>query len=175
MFKIETPRLTIVQTSDRYLNDYYQEFTSEITKYQYPEPFSSLQQAKLAQERFLELMAAGKFLELVIIDKEANFLGSLQVIDLPCDHPEIGIWLKSSAQNKGYGYEALNYLLDYLNQNYYKESYTYEADLRNTASLKLVARFKVKTLELNSIITASGKRLYLQKFYFNKWELLSLS
>mgnify|MGYP003401004430 CR=1 FL=1 len=168
MFKIETPRLTIIQTSDHYLNDYYREFTPEITKYQYPEPFSSLQQAKLAQERFLDLMAQGKFLELVITDKEDNFLGSLQVFDLSSDHPEIGIWLKDSAHNKGYGYEALSSLLDYLNQTYFKESYTYEADLRNTASLRLVRRFKVKTLELNAIITASGKRLYLQKFYFNK-------
>ena len=168
MLKIETPRLTIVPTNDRYLNDYYREFTPEITKYQYPEPFSSLQQAKLAQDRFLEFMAQGKFLELVITDKEDNFLGSLQVMDLPSEHPEIGIWLKTSAQDKGYGYEALSYLLDYLNQTYYKESYTYEADLRNTASLRSVRHFQVKTLELNPIITTSGKRLYLQKFYFNK-------
>ena len=44
MFK--TQNLKIIKATLDYINDYYKEFTDEICKYQYPDAFSSINDAK---------------------------------------------------------------------------------------------------------------------------------
>lgn len=79
--------------------------------------------------------------------------------------PELGLWLKSSAHGKGYGYEALNELVDYLNSTGKYQYYIYEVDVRNTPSIHLVEKFHYKKGGYEEITTASGKILNLQTYY----------
>lgn len=44
-FALKTPRLIIQPFTHAHLKDYYQEFTDEITKYQYPDSFSDIEAA----------------------------------------------------------------------------------------------------------------------------------
>ena len=74
--EIQTERLTIQPYQPIYLEDYYREFTAEITKYQYPDPFPDLETANQALSGFCREMEAGDMLELVLLSRKGEFLGS---------------------------------------------------------------------------------------------------
>ena len=114
-FMIKTERLTIQPFSAAFLAPYYKEFTAEITKYQYPDSFPDIHTADIVMSNFVKAMERGDMLELVILTHDSEFLGSMEAFDISGKTPELGLWLKSSAHGKGYGYEALKGLVDHLN------------------------------------------------------------
>ncbi len=162
--EIRTGRLTIQPFQPKFLEDYYREFTEEITKYQYPDPFPDLEAASQTLSGFARDMEAGDMLELVILSREGEFLGSVEVFGLQEEAPELGIWLKSAAQGAGYGYEALRAVLDYLNGLNKYRHYIYEADVRNAPSLGLAEKFRSEAGERQDLTTESGKELVLQVY-----------
>ena len=111
-FMIKTERLTIQPFSAAFLAPYYKEFTAEITKYQYPDSFPDIHTADIVMSNFVKAMERGDMLELVILTHDSEFLGSMEAFDISGKTPELGLWLKSSAHGKGYGYEALKGLGD---------------------------------------------------------------
>lgn len=167
MKEIRTERLTIVPFELKYLNDYYNGFDKEITKYQYPDPFDSAEAAETLLQEFIDEMDRGEMLFLAILDPNGEFAGGLEVHGLAEEYPELGIWLKKDFQGKGYAYEALRSVLQYLNQTCQKEWYVYEADIRNKPSIGLVAKFSCHKEELDEFTTESGKELKLQRYLIN--------
>lgn len=167
MKEIRTERLTIAPFDLKYLNDYYIGFDEEITKYQYPDSFDSVEAAGALLREFIGEMDRGEMLFLAILDQKGEFAGSLEVHGLAEEYPELGIWLKKECQGKGYAYEALSYILHYLNQTYQKEWYVYEADIRNKSSMGLVAKFSCRREGLDEFVTESGKELKLQRYLIN--------
>ena len=107
MKEIRTGRLTIVPFELKYLNDYYSGFDKEITKYQYPDSFDSVEAARTLLQEFIDDMNRGEMLFLAILDQKGAFAGGLEVHGLAEEYPELGIWLKKDFQGKGYAYEAL--------------------------------------------------------------------
>ena len=103
-----------------------------------------------------------------ILSKSDDFFGSVEIHGLTEDCPELGIWIIESEQNKGYAYEALNAVLDYVCSKYDKAEFYYEADIRNTGSIKLLRKFaeKYEIIEqgFEKLTTASGKDLKLQGY-----------
>ena len=116
MKEIRTERLTIVPFELKYLNDYYNGFDKEITKYQYPDSFDSVEAAETLLQEFIDEMDRGEMLFLAILDPNGEFAGGLEVHGLAEEYPELGIWLKKDFQGKGYAYKALRSVLQYLNQ-----------------------------------------------------------
>ncbi|MEG1560472.1 MAG: GNAT family N-acetyltransferase [Clostridia bacterium] len=167
--RLETERLIIEPYDHVYLSDYFQEFTDEITKYQYPDTFADIESASKLVSSFVELMEVGKMLELVILSKSGEFFGCIEAIGLDEENPELGLWLKTAAQGKGYGFEALKCIIDYLNLTERYDAYVYEADERNLASLNLAKKFKCKKESYNAVITDSGKELFLRCFIINNF------
>ena len=165
---IKTDRLNIVPFEMRYLNNYFNGFNAEITKYQWPDPFESIEDARLMLQAFLDEMERGETLIFSILSKNDEFIGSVEVHGLTEDCPELGIWILTSEQNKGYAYEALNSVLEYVRAKYNKSAFYYEADIRNTGSKKLLYRFneKYEIIEqgLEKLTTDSGKYLELQGY-----------
>lgn len=106
-FLLKTERLVIKPYSHIYLEDYYKEFTDEITRFQYPDSFSNIDSARKVLSEFLSEMEEGNMLELVILSQQGEFLGSMEVFNIKGDTPEVGLWIKKSAHGNGYGYEAL--------------------------------------------------------------------
>lgn len=139
---IHTERVTIVPFEMKYLLDYYHGFNHEITKFQWPDPFESSDHAKGRLQEFLNEMERGETLLFSVLSKKDVFLGSVEVHGLTKELPELGVWIVESEQNKGYAYEALKEVLDYLGANYGKLSFFYEADTRNIASTKLLHKFE---------------------------------
>ncbi|MDE6219455.1 MAG: GNAT family N-acetyltransferase [Lachnospiraceae bacterium] len=164
MREIQTARLTIVPFDLKYLNDYYLGFDEEITQYQYPDPFGSLEAAEALLGEFMDEMNQGEMLFLAILDKDGEFAGGLEVHGLAEEYPELGIWLKKEFQGKGYAYEALYHIIQYLNQAGQKKWYVYEADIRNKSSIGLVAKFAYRKEGIDEFTTESGKELKLQRY-----------
>lgn len=162
--KIETERLRIEPYSEAYLKEYYQGFTDEVVKYQYPDSFKSIEDARKTVDYFVQAMERGEMYELVILTKNGKFLGSMEAFDIRGDRPEVGIWLVENVHKMGYGYEALKGLLSFLDDQEKYSEYIYEADERNTASIALVSKFSPTKGDTQKIITESGKELHLTTY-----------
>lgn len=161
-------RIIIAPFEMKYLEDYNSGFNSEITKFQWPEPFDSIDDARAVLQGFLDEMVKNESLIFTILSKDRTFLGSVEVHGLLGDCPELGVWIISSEQSKGYAYEALSAVLDYVRTKYEKTEFYYEADIRNPGSIKLLHKFEdgYKIIEqgLEKLTTDSGKKLELQGY-----------
>ena len=93
---IQTERLTIAPFDLRSLKDYYEGFDAEITKYQYPDPFATEEDARKLLQSFIDLMNQGEMLFLTIFTKDHQFIGSIEVHGLKEEQPEVGLWIKKS-------------------------------------------------------------------------------
>lgn len=165
---IQAKRINIVPFEMKHLNNYFKEFNEEVTKYQWPNPFESIEDAKSMLQEFLNEMDRGKTLIFSILSKNGEFIGSVEIHGLLTDCPELGIWIITCEQNKGYAYEALNSVLEYVKTKYNKSAFYYEADIRNIGSIKLLSKFneKYEIIEqrLEKITADSGKYLELQGY-----------
>ena len=79
-----------------------------------------------------------------------------------------GVWIIESKQQKGYAYKALREVLNYVGAKYGKDSFFYEADIRNISSTKLLHKFRnqyeIMERGFEKITTDSGKMLKLQGY-----------
>ncbi len=161
-------KISIVPFDMKYLDDYYSGFNAEITKYQWPDPFHQVDDAKMLLQDFLDEMQRGETLFYSILSKKGRFLGSVEMHGLSGDCPELGVWIIESEQKKGYAYDALSAMLDLARSNYHKTEFYYEADIRNIGSTKLLRKFEAEyemiKQELEEVVTDSGKELKLQGY-----------
>lgn len=152
----------------KYLSDYYTEFNEEITRYQWPDPFESIDAAKELLQEFVDEMGREEMLFLSVLSETGEFLGSVEVHGLDEDCPELGVWIKKSEWGKGYAYRALKAALDIAKSKYGKTEFFYEADTRNVGSRKLLDKFKdeydIEAQAAETLTTDSGKELELQGF-----------
>lgn len=152
----------------KYLSDYYNEFDAEITKYQWPDPFESIDDAKELLQEFIDEMGRDETLFLSVLSDTDEFLGSVEVHGLDEDCPELGVWIKKSEWGKGYAYQALKAALDIAKSKYGKNEFFYEADTRNVGSRKLLDKFRdeydIEAQAAEALTTDSGKELELQGF-----------
>lgn len=165
---MKTNSITIEPFDMKYLKAYYNGFNTEITKYQWPDPFERIDDAESLLRGFLDEMERGETLFFSILSKEGRFLGSVEMHGLSGERPELGIWIAESEQKKGYAYDALSTILDYARTNYHKTEFFYEADIRNIGSMKLLHKledqYEITRQELEEAVTDSGKELKLQGY-----------
>jgi RimJ/RimL family protein N-acetyltransferase len=159
-------KIRIVPFDMKYLEDYYKNFNEEITKYQWPDPFETIEDARALLQDFLDEMEKEETLVFAVVDTDERFVGSVEMHGLSGDSPELGVWIIESEQGKGYAYEALKYILDYANSKYGKTEFFYEADVRNAGSNKLLSKFadsyEIEALDTEELVTDSGKELKLR-------------
>jgi RimJ/RimL family protein N-acetyltransferase len=152
----------------KYLNDYFNEFNEDITKYQWPDPFENLEAAKEMLQEFMDEMEAEETLFYSVLSDDDRFIGSVEMHGLTGDCPELGVWIIESERRKGYAYAALKELLAYAERTYGKKGFYYEADIRNEGSTKLLGRFgadyDIIKQGLDEMVTDSGKELKLQGY-----------
>lgn len=164
-FCIITKRLRLVPLNYEYINEYYKEFNSEITRYQYPEPFISIEATKEFFTNFIELRKEGIVLVCIIIDMKGAFIGSVEVYHIHTSTPEIGIWISQKYQSKGYGFEAIKGIINYIKANEKIDYFIYEADCRNNDSAKLINKLNGEKQGHKDVISDSGKELKLDIYY----------
>lgn len=150
----------------KYLNDYYLGFNEAVTRYQWPDPFESIDDARQVLQAFVDEHNREETLFFAILSKEGRFIGSVEIHGLTDECPELGIWIIESEQGNGYAYKALNIALDYAQKRYKKDTFFYESDIRNEASIRLLRKlesdYDILDQETEALITDSGKELKLQ-------------
>lgn len=175
---IHMGEINIVPFEMKYLRDYYHGFNQKITEFQWPDPFENSDDAEKMLQEFLNEMKSEETLLFSVVSNNDKFLGSVEIHGLADACPEVGVWIIESEQNKGYAYKALNEVLRYVSAKYGKDSFFYEADIRNIASTKLLYKFEdqYEIIEqgIEKITTDSGKKLELQGYILKakKKELL---
>lgn len=164
-FSILTSRLKLLPLGNEYINEYFEEFNSEITKYQYPDSFDNIEAAKEFFRDFIQRRKEGTSLVCIISDMEGSFIGSVEAHGIDTATPELGVWISQKDQANGYAYESIKVLIDYIKANQKIDYFIYEADCRNYGSVKLINKLNGEKQGHEEFTTASGKELKLDKHY----------
>ena len=168
-FALCTPRLRLVPLAPEHFAAYYQGMDAAVTRYQYPDPFPSLEAAQELLSSFCRLHREGRGLFLAVLDAvSGGFLGAVEISDADTETPEIGLWLCVSAHGKGYGSEALAAVLDFCRRQLPCPYLLYEVDRRNAASIHLAQKFGAHSHGCAEVVTPSGKTLQLEQFHIGE-------
>ena len=101
---VETPRLRLVPTSEKYAEDIFREFTPEITTYMYPKSAEKIDETLDFINSSIQKMINGEELQVVILDKQTGeFLGHAGLKNLHSETPEPGLWVKKIAHGNKFG------------------------------------------------------------------------
>ena len=166
-FCIKTERLMLVPLSEAHLKPFFLEFTEEITRYQFPEPFPSIEEARAFFLRAQSFREEGEELVCAVIANDGAFLGSAEARNITSPTPEVGIWLKAGAHGKGYAKEAMTAFLAFFRAQHKVDFFVYEADRRNPASIKLALSLGGELQCDYEAQSAGGELLRLKLFYID--------
>ncbi|MBE6023108.1 MAG: GNAT family N-acetyltransferase [Cellulosilyticum sp.] len=170
-FEIKTNRLRIVPVTETEAENYFREFTDEIARYQYPEPFSDLEATKKFIGDFTWAKKEGLHLVCSLFNEENQFIGSIEVYKLGQEWPELGIWICKAYQRQGYAYEAINGVIQFFKvHDVATKGFIYEADRRNPSSLKLVQKLQGVEVGYQEVPSDAGEILELKKYIIGSYE-----
>jgi len=140
--RVDTTRLKIEPVSDTYKVDICNEFTAEVTKFMPFNPTGDLSAIEDFLQSSLLEMKNGTGLHFCIILKETNeFLGCCGIYNIDTNIIEVGLWVKKTAQEKGYGTETVEALIDFAEQNLEYDYLVYPVDKENLASRAIPVKF----------------------------------
>lgn len=158
--ELETNRLILkpIQLSDA--QEIHTHFDENVIKYMYPSVNESLSETETfilgnIEKRTQDL----DYIYTVRLKDNYEFLGLVGLHALNTEMPEIGIWLKTEAQNKKFGIESVKALINLSKALGYK-SLIYPVDHRNIASVKIPLHFNGKQIKsVQPQTTQDGRQL----------------
>jgi len=166
---LESNRLKLIPASLNYAEEMCKEFTSEITKYMWPSAPKSQRDIKnhiLFQQKKME---QGEELFLVIKKKDTEeFLGCAGFHQINSQTPELGIWLKKSAHGFNYGFEAINLLKNWAEENINYQYLKYPVARQNIFSRKIAEKMGGKLQDEYIKTNESGQLLDEVEYRFYK-------
>ena len=144
----------------------FNNFTAEVARWMMPRaPFTLAQSRDLVWD-VVEAMQRGTHVTLVIADRcGGEFLGCVALHGIGLAAPEIGIWLKTGAQGRGIGREALGALLAWYQKRWRPEYYVYPADVRNLPSCRLAQKMGGRIARRYEIPNEAGRLLRVAEFH----------
>jgi RimJ/RimL family protein N-acetyltransferase len=105
---ISTPRLELRPLMPEDAAEIFAAITPELTRFMAWNPATSPAAVARTHVRQISAMAAGTDLHLVIRLKDGGeFLGRCGLHAISSAEPELGIWIKETAQSRGYGSKAI--------------------------------------------------------------------
>jgi len=165
LVEIFTNRLVLLPISQKYKEEIFREFTKEITTYMYPRPPQDIVETEEFINDSLGEIQTGNHLVLVILKKDSQeFLGCTGIHDIHSKHPELGIWLKKSAQGKGYGLEAITALKRWADENLDYEYLIYDVDKANSPSRRIPEKLGGQITREYDKTNLSGRVLYILEY-----------
>jgi [ribosomal protein S5]-alanine N-acetyltransferase len=138
--KIETERLVLVPISSTWAEEIFASFTPDVAKYMWPKPAQRLEETLAFIAGALAGLSAGSDLQLVALTRQGSFLGCIGLHSLRHRDPELGLWIRESAQGKGYGLEAANAVIAWARLQLDFDHLRYPVDKRNLASRRIPER-----------------------------------
>ncbi len=161
-------RIKLIPICMDYSRDLCEHFTAEITKYMWPS--APKKQEEINQHILLKQnqMKKGIEISLFIVNKEDDeFLGDISSHQAHSKVPELGIWLKKEVHGQKYGYEALNLLINWAENNLEYNYLKYPVDKANIPSRKLAEKLGgkieaeyIKTSESGNVLDEVEYRFY---------------
>ena len=154
-------RVLLSPVARGFARDLLVEFNEEITRYMIPRPVEHIAQMYDYIDACREKMLLADELTLVISSIDSGeFLGVCALHgDASQARPELGIWIKQSAQGRGLGREAIRILLLWMRENLDFRYLTYSVDKNNLPSRKLVESFGGQVLQHRLQPSMSGRML----------------
>lgn len=163
-FEIKTKRLRMIPASITEANYYFEEFTAEIAKYQYPEPFTNIEATRKFIGDFTWAKEEGLHLVCSIFNEQNVFVGSVEIYRLNDSWPELGIWICKDYWRQGYAYEALLGVMNFFKSSVEIKGFIYESDRRNPSSIHLVQKLQGVEIGYQEVASDSGSILELKKY-----------
>lgn len=135
---IQTQRLLITPITPTYRKDIFREFQEPVTLYMQPLPAKDISETDTFISESIKGLEAGNNLQLVILKKDTQeFLGCAGLHQLDIETPEMGVWIKQSAQGNGYGKEAMTAIKQWADENLSYTYIVYPVAEENTSSRKI--------------------------------------
>ena len=158
---IEGERLRLVAICDKFEQDIFKNFTSEITRYMFPSPAKDIEETRNFIVKSRRSMQIGNELLLAILHKPlGEFLGCCALHgEGKIRTPELGIWIKKDAHGNGYGREAIHTLVNWSWNNIDIDYFIYPVDRQNIASSKIPESLGGEVIEELKVETPTGKIL----------------
>ena len=136
--EIISNRLIQIPISDIFIQQIFENFTSDITKYMYPKSPVNIQETAEFVHNSIIGIENGSNLQLVVLKKENNeFIGCSGIHNIGNIDPELGIWVKKSEHGNGYGLEAITILIKWAQENIDFKYLKYPVEKKNIASRRI--------------------------------------
>lgn len=159
--RIEARRIVLRPVCINDVDSILHHFTPEITRYMVPKPAESRSEVEHYIHRSQASLISGLDLQIAVIAIDSEeFLGCCGLHKRAADeHPEVGIWIRTSAQGRGFGYEAVSAVLAWVKKHLAYTAAIYPVDERNTASRRLAEKLGGSVTGRYNMINASGREL----------------
>ncbi len=163
---ITTERLILKSINQSFIKDIFDNFTTEITTFMYPQPSGNIEDTKEFVRISMIGLSEGTNLELVILDKATNeFLGCCGLHKLNESEPELGIWLKKAAHNNGFGLEAISGIIEWARSQIKFTYLKYPVDRNNYPSRRIPEHFSGKLVKEYYHTNMIGKELDIVEYW----------
>jgi len=135
---IETENLILKSINLDFKDDIFKEFTPEITKYMFPKSPEKIEETIEFIAGAMKKNIEGEELQIIILDKAGReFIGCGGLHGTKTKTPELGIWIKKSAQGKKYGREAMTAMKKWADENMDYDYILYPVVDKNIPSRKI--------------------------------------
>ena len=142
-FVVITPRLQLKAVTFDYLQDIFSEFTDEIAEFIPAKASKNIAESALFIHKSLLDIINKKTITCVILDLlSGEFIGNCAIQDIYTNTPTFGIWIKKSAQGRGYGFEVISALKRWAEQNLQISGFKYKVSKLNIPSNKIAQKLE---------------------------------
>ncbi|MFF3022480.1 GNAT family N-acetyltransferase [Gottfriedia sp. NPDC057948] len=175
-FEIETSRLKLRRFKDEDVSNFYiYRSNPDVAIYQGWENYKYQQATDfIEKQKSAEMNIPDSWVQVAIENKmDGRLIGDIGVhtLSIPKNQIEIGFTLEPMYQNKGYAFEALQGILDYLFNELNKEKINAIADEKNSSSIKLLRKLGFQQIKI--IENSYFKGQYVNEIMFglskNDW------
>ncbi|PGM53293.1 GNAT family protein [Bacillus sp. AFS053548] len=175
-FEIETSRLKLRRFKDEDVSNFYKYRSNpDVAIYQGWENYTYEQAINfIEKQKSAEMNLPDSWVQVAIENKmNGQLIGDIGVHTLldPANQVEVGFTLEPLYQNKGYAFEALHRIVDYLFNELNKEKINAIADEQNSSSIKLLRKLGFQQIKI--IENSYFKNQYVTEIMFelskNDW------
>lgn len=137
-FKLETERLILTSTDERFTQNIYDNFNARVTRYMMPKPAENIGETQSFVESAKRHNREGTDIYVTFLKKDDNsFIGQGGLHNVGSDVPELGVWIAEYAFGHHYGREAMTALALYAVKTLGKKGLVYPVDKDNVPSRKI--------------------------------------
>lgn len=166
---ITTGRLLLVPVSLEYKQDVFREFTSAVTKYMTPVPAKDISETENFINTSRQNMSQGKELVCFVLNQDTKeFLGAVGLHRIDTVAPELGCWVKLSAQGYRYGREATHALKQWADQHVQYDYLHYPVAAANTPSRKIPESLGGRVVREYNYTVGSGAEMPYMDYRIDK-------